>query len=43
MKRLPDFLKEYFREIDFDRLDPESRPDYILERLLEYGDVPAAK
>ena len=43
MKRLPDFLKEYFWEVDFDRLDPEDRPDYILERLLEYGDIPAVK
>lgn len=43
MKRLPDFLKEYFWEIDFEKLDSEAKPDYVLERLLEYGDVQAVK
>jgi len=35
---LPAFLEPFFWEIDFARLRPSEREDYIIERLLEYGD-----
>lgn len=38
MKQLPAFLKKYFWEIDFDRLNPEKSPYYIIKRILNYGD-----
>lgn len=39
---LPHFLKKYFWEIKFEDLDKE-RYYYIIERILEYGDIEAAK
>lgn len=35
---LPKFLKKYFWEIDFNKLNLKEHKDYISERLLEYGD-----
>lgn len=40
---LPPFLKQYFWEIRFENLDPAKRATYIIERLLEYGDVPSLR
>ncbi|MFQ6015285.1 MAG: hypothetical protein ACE5NP_07570 [Anaerolineae bacterium] len=40
---LPDFLRPYFWEIDFDRLRLPGRERYIIERLLEYGDDDAIR
>jgi len=39
--QLPKFLKKYFWEVDFDKLDFKKRSEYIALRLLEYGDVKA--
>lgn len=41
MKKLPKFLKEYFWDVDFDKIDPEKRSVYILKRILNYGDEKA--
>lgn len=41
--KLPKFLKKYFWEIDFDKLDFNKRIEYITLRLLEYGDVEAIR
>lgn len=41
--KLPIFLKRYFWEVDFSKLDAESSSEYILRRLLEYGDERAIK
>ena len=41
--KLPKFLKKYFWEVDFDKLDLKKRPEYIALRLLEYGDIRALK
>jgi hypothetical protein len=41
MKKLPEFLKKYFWEIDFEKLDLEKRRPYVLKRILEYGDEEA--
>ena len=34
----PEFLKKYFWDIDFDKINLETRKTYVLKRLLEYGD-----
>lgn len=38
MQRAPIFLKQYFWDIDFSKLDCRSRPGFVIERILEYGD-----
>jgi hypothetical protein len=40
-KKIPDFLKKYFWDIDFGKLDIRSHPHYVLSRILEYGDEDA--
>ena len=41
MKSLPKFLKKYFWDIDFDKLDVKTHYQDILVRILEYGDEKA--
>lgn len=41
MAKLPLFLKKYFWDIDFKKLDPKKRSAYIIERLLELGNMNA--
>uniref|UniRef100_A0A7C4X8N8 DUF6922 domain-containing protein n=1 Tax=candidate division WOR-3 bacterium TaxID=2052148 RepID=A0A7C4X8N8_UNCW3 len=41
MKRIPDFLKKYFWEIDSKDLDLQEYRIYVVRRILEYGDVKA--
>ena len=41
MKTLPEFLKRYFWDIDFGKLDFGNRPGFIIKRILEYGDEKA--
>lgn len=43
MKRAPKFLKKYFWDIDFEKLDIEIHSRGILARLLEYGDEKAVR
>jgi len=38
MTALPLFLKKYFWEVDFDKLDLDKYRAYVAERLMEYGD-----
>lgn len=40
---MPLFLKKYFWDVDFSKLDYEKRPDYVAARILEYGDARAIK
>jgi hypothetical protein len=42
-KPLPEFLRKYFWDADFDKIDPEKYPHYLVERILEYGDKSAVK
>ncbi len=39
MKRLPDKFKKYFWDCDFSKLNIINHKDYILNRLLSYGDL----
>lgn len=41
MKRLPKFLKKYFWDVDFGKINAQAHPQYVLVRLLEYGDKKA--
>ena len=41
MGRLPEFLKKYFWDVDFEDIDLEKRRIYVLRRLLDYGDEEA--
>lgn len=43
MEKLPTFLKKYFWEIDFDKLDTKERSTYVIERILEYGNEEAVR
>ena|SRR3990167_7670806 len=38
MKRLPKFLKQYFWDVDFAKIDLTKSKIYVLKRILEYGD-----
>lgn len=42
MKPLPLFLKRYFWDVEFSKLDKKDYPVFIIERVLEYGDEKAA-
>ena len=41
MRNTPVFLKQYFWDIDFDKLDLKTHYQDILVRILEYGDEKA--
>lgn len=43
MKRPPKFLRQYFWEIDFESLDMDKYPKYVIKRILEYGDEKAIR
>ena len=40
-KKLPEFLRKYFWDVDFDKLDMNVYQKYIIARILEYGDKTA--
>ncbi len=37
--KLPKYLKKYFWDINFKKLDPDKYQDYIIARLLEHGNI----
>lgn len=41
MKKPPIFLKKYFWEVEFEKINPQKSKIYILRRILEYGDEKA--
>lgn len=40
---IPAYLKKYFWEVDTKKLDPEKHPEYVIARILEYGNTRAIK
>ena len=34
---LPEFLQSCFWDVDFDELNPQEYPYFVIERILEYG------
>ncbi len=43
MKKPPEFLRQYFWEIDFESLNVDKYPGYVIKRILEYGDERAIR
>ena len=43
MKRSPLFLKKYFWDTDFSKLDKNFHSQFIIGRILEYGDKKAVE
>jgi hypothetical protein len=43
MATIPNGLKKYFWEVDFKTLNPKKYWYYIIERILEYGDIKALR
>jgi len=43
VKLIPKFLKKYFWDVDFSRLDKKNYSQFIIERILEYGDERATE
>ena len=41
MKKLPESLKKYFWDVEFEKIALEKRRVYVLRRILEYGDEEA--
>jgi len=41
--KLPKFLKKYFWDIDFEKLNLEKRREYIILRILEAGDIKSVR
>ena len=41
MKKLPEFLKKYFWDVEFKKIDLEKNKIYVLRRILNYGDEKA--
>lgn len=35
---IPQYLRPFFWDINIENFDPKSYPEYIIARLLEYGD-----
>ena len=42
-KNLPDSVRPFFWDVDFDRLSSQDNSFFIISRLLEHGDEPAAR
>ncbi len=43
-KRLPIFLEHYFWDVDFNKIDlKKTHPNYIIERILNFGNERATK
>ena len=41
--QLPSHCQKYFWDVDFIKLDYKKYPSFVIERLLEYGDVISLK
>ncbi len=40
MKKIPKLLNTFFWDVDTSKLDMQKHKEYIIERILEFGDVP---
>lgn len=43
IQMIPVYLKKYFWDVDFEKIDLKKSQAYIIKRLLEYGDGKAIK
>lgn len=39
--KMPEFLKRYFWDVDFATIDPKKHSTYVIERILDLGDIDA--
>jgi hypothetical protein len=42
-RELPESLRPFFWDVDFDRLDIQSNAFFIISRILEHGDEPSTR
>lgn len=42
-KKIPRVFKKYFWDVDFEKLDPEKKPYFVIQRMLDKGNWEAAK
>lgn len=42
-KKIPLEFKKYFWDVDFEKLDPDKKPYFIIQRMLDMGDVEAVR
>lgn len=40
---IPSFLHKYFWDVEAEKLDSKKRSPFIIERILEYGDIQAVR
>ena len=43
MGKLPSFLQKYFWDVDFSKVDKKTHSQFIVERILEFGDQKSVK
>lgn len=43
MKKLPKSMYRYFWDVDPSKLDVETKPEYVISRLIDYGHTTAIK
>ncbi|MBI2017704.1 hypothetical protein HYS92_01490 [Candidatus Daviesbacteria bacterium] len=43
MKKLPSFLKQYFWDVDFNKIDKNQNAPYVVHRILDQGKDKAIK
>lgn len=43
MRKLPSFLQKYFWDVDFLKVDKKTHNQFIIERILEFGDQKSVK
>ncbi len=41
--RVPDIFKRFFWDVQFETLSPKEKPYYVINRLLDKGDLEAAR
>lgn len=43
MRKMPGFLKQYFWDVDFEKLDYRKYPAHVITSIMEYGDETAIR
>lgn len=41
--KLPEFLRPYFWDVDFDKMDPDKHPNFVIARVLDWGETGAVE
>ena len=43
IKKIPKNLRQYFWDVDVDKLDPSQKANFVIQRLLDKGNVEAVR